>query len=190
MQLFAGGNKPEELRQVPPLVCFPLQKVAFFNPPNTIQVNWWSFKNLYLFCQLILRMWVHEILTMSIHILCMATLFLRFQRFFVSGSFWRRRFKNQQVGNICVLNIYEYSKILIWNYRLIDKERKLLENELKDYQFIEGGVIRKLLENELKDHDFNEGGFPVFVIYISRYRKPVLIESWHWYLMVIMLMKD
>ena len=68
------------------------------------------------------------------------------------------------MGNIClsVLNIYEYSKILIWNNRLIDKERKLLENELKDYKFIEGGIIRKLLENELKDHNFNEGGFPVF----------------------------
>ena len=62
---------------------------------------------------------------------------------------------------------------------MIDKERRLLDNELKDYKFIEGGIIRKLLENELKDHDFNEGGFPVFVIYILRYRKPVLIESWH-----------
>ena len=62
--------------------------------------------------------------------------------------------------------------------------------KITTYKFIEGGIIRKLLENELKDHDFNEGGFPVFVIYLLGYRKPVLIESRHWYLMVIMLMKE
>ena len=34
--------------------------------------------------------------------------------------------------------------------RLIDKEKKLLENELKDYEFNEGGIVRKLLRNYKK----------------------------------------
>ena len=60
--------------------------------------------------------------------------------------------------------------------RLIDKEKKLLENELKDYEFNEGGIIRKLLrnyrkiykkikENEFRDNKINEGGFPVSILY-------------------------